>query len=271
VAGHQIDKATSLWEWIARDLDHRPWPPPARPWILDQTWRDLLFAHWATPPAVLRPLIPSQLVLDTYAGDAWIGVVPFRIAHLAPRGVPRRVRLAFPEINVRTYVIADGKPGVWFFSLDAANLLAVVSARLAFHLPYYWSRMSVRQEREWITYASFRRQPGTPVAFVGRFRPIGEVCHSSPGTLEDWLTTRYCLYGADRAGSIFRTEIHHPPWPLQAAEAEIAVNTMTAPHGINLPGPPLLHFARRLEVVAWPQERVRGRRTENGGSVRFEA
>jgi uncharacterized protein YqjF (DUF2071 family) len=247
------------WDHIARDVAHRPWPPPHRPWIVSQSWRDLLFAHWPVSPSALRQLLPPRLELDTFAGDAWIGVVPFRISHIAPRGVPRALALAFPELNVRTYVTAEGKPGVWFFSLDAASLPAVIAARVAFHLPYFWAHMALGSDADWASYTSRRRHPGAPAAtFVGRYRPAGPVFQSVPGSLEDWLTARYCLYAANRSGTLFCTEIHHAPWPLQVAEAEIATNTMTP--RMALTGPPLLHFARSLDVVTWLPHRVGSRR-----------
>ena len=244
------------WNEIARQSAHRPWPPPSRPWIMTQTWSDLLFAHWRVPAAALRPLLPAGLTLDTFAGEAWVGVIPFAIPHLAPRGAPQRLGLAFPELNVRTYVTAEGKPGIWFFSLDAASVWAVLAARATYHLPYYRARMRQREHEGWIEYRSRRRHPGAPAAFAGRYRPIGPVYQSVPGTLEDWLTARYCLYAVDRSGRIYRGEINHPPWPLQPAAAEITTNTMAAAHGIDLVGRPLLHFARRVDMVAWWPERL---------------
>ena len=225
---------------------------------MTQTWQDLLFAHWPVAPAALRPFVPGGLELDIYAGDAWVGVVPFRISRLAPVAAPRRLVLAFPEPNVRTYVTAEGKPGVWFFSLDAASPLAVAAARATYFLPYYWARMRVEDDAGSIDYASRRRHAGAAAAeFAGRYRPTGPVSTSAPGSLEHWLTARHCLYAASRTGRLFRGEINHPPWPLQPAEATIATNTMAAAHGIAIAGHPLLHFARRIDVVAWPLARVR--------------
>lgn len=222
-------------------------------------WHDLLFMHWPVPAAALRRHIPEALAIDTFDGTAWIGVVPFRMSGVRPRCVPALPRLsAFAELNVRTYVVAGGKPGVWFFSLDAAEPFAVWAARRVFHLPYYDARMSCAPDREAIRYSSIRTHRGAaPAMFQGRYRPSGAVYHARPGTLDHWLTARYCLYAADRSGLLWRGDIHHAPWPLQPAEAEMEVNTMVDQIGLSLPHvPPLLHFARRLDVVAWLLERV---------------
>jgi uncharacterized protein YqjF (DUF2071 family) len=224
-------------------------------------WHDLLFMHWPVSPAVLRPHIPRGLELETFDGVAWLGVVPFRMTGVRPRHLPGLPwASAFPELNVRTYVTAGGKPGVWFFSLDAANPLAVRGARWAFHLPYYDARMDVRWVDGEERYASRRTHRGAPPAeFVARYRPVGAVVAARKGSLDQWLTERYCLYGADRRGRLWRGEIHHARWPLQPAEAQIERNTMAAPLGLTLaPTPALLHFAKFLEVVAWRLTAVHG-------------
>ncbi len=239
---------------------HRPWPPPARPWVMAMQWHDLLFAHWPLPPEAVRPLIPPALPLDTFDGLAWIGVVPFAMRgvrpHLGPLATPG---LAFLELNVRTYVTLDGKPGVWFFSLDAANALAVRGARLAFHLPYYDAAMRCAARGETVEYSSRRtHRLAAPAALVLRYRPSGPASSPPQGSLDRWLTERYCLYAANRQGTVWRAEIHHAPWPLQPAEAEFARNTMTRPLRLALPEtPPLLHFAARQDVVAWLPEVAR--------------
>ncbi len=242
-------------------LDHRPWSPPARRWTWRQSWRDLLFAHWPLPVSVLRPLLPQPLEVQQFDGSAWIGIVPFRMEGVARRGLPVLPSLsAFPELNVRTYVSLQGKPGVWFFSLDAANPLAVWAARRYFHLPYFRAAMSVQFSGAGFAYQSRRRLPegSHPVLFLANYRPISSGYEAKPGTLEHWLTERYCLYARSRAGALYRTEVHHAPWPLQHAEAEITVNSMPDPHGIRLPScPPVLHFARSLDVAIWPPERLR--------------
>ncbi len=240
---------------------HRPWPLPAGPWVMAQTWNDLLFAHWPIPPATLAPLIPPPLALHTYAGQAWVAVVPFHMSGVRPRGVPGVPWLsAFPELNVRTYVTApDGsKPGVFFFSLEAGNPVAVSIARRSFHLPYFRARMRVDDRSDDIGYTSTRTHTGAPPAeFVGRYGPTGGVYAGEPGSLEHWLTERYCLYTVTGGGRLYRGDIHHLPWPLQPALADITTNSMAAAAGIHLPDtPPLLHFARRLDVVVWPLTHV---------------
>jgi uncharacterized protein YqjF (DUF2071 family) len=160
---------------------------------------------------------------------------------------------AFPELNVRIYVERDGKPGVWFLSLDATNPLAVWAARRYFHLPYFRAAMSVTPRSDRIQY-KLRRNGAE---FTASYRPVSYACKAGPGTLEHWLTERYCLYARAPDGSLWRNEVHHLPWPLQAAEADIGSNTMFEFHGLKVEGPPpLLHFSKRLDVVMWNAERV---------------
>ena len=239
---------------------HRPYPLPSGPWMMQQTWYNLLFAHWPVPVDVLRQRIPASLEIDTFEGQAWIGVVPFGMSRVYPRYTfPAPWLSYFLELNVRTYVRVGDKPGVWFFSLDAANPMAVALARAWYHLPYFNARMRMRETADGrIEYHSTRTHPGASSAeFKGRYRPVGEVYESKQGTLENWLTERYCLYTVGAGGEVYRGEIHHIPWPLQKAEAEIEANTMAAPHGIELPNTqPLLHFARKIETVEWAIGRV---------------
>jgi uncharacterized protein YqjF (DUF2071 family) len=219
---------------------------------MTQTWHDLLFAHWAIDPGVLARKLPVELPLDLFDGSAWIGVIPFHMTNVVPRGVPSLPMLsAFAELNVRTYVTVGGKPGVYFFSLDAASTLAVIGARTVFHLPYFRAEMAVSVGAKRVTYRTVRRS-ATNAQFAGTYEPAGAIASPLPGTLEYFLTERYCLYTTTRAGEPRRLEIHHKPWPLQPAEAQIAVNTMTVAAGIALPAePPLLHFAKRMDVLTW--------------------
>jgi uncharacterized protein YqjF (DUF2071 family) len=241
------------------ETSHRPWELPRRPWMLAMRWHDLLFMHWPVPHAALRPLIPPAVALDTFDGTAWVGVVPFRMTGVRPRGLPALPWMsAFPELNVRTYVTAGGKPGVWFFSLDATNPVAVRLARTLFSLPYYDARMASNRRGDHVRYSSQRTHRGAPPAELqADYHPVGQVSYAPPGTLAHWLTERYCLYAADGRGHVWRGDIHHVRWPLQTAEATVQVNTMTQQIRMRLPDtPPLLHFARHQDVVGWLPQRV---------------
>jgi uncharacterized protein YqjF (DUF2071 family) len=218
------------------------------PWIMRQTWQRLLFAHWRVEADVLRRVVPPELPLDRFDGDAWLGVTPFELSGLRLRFTPALPWLSrFPELNVRTYVTLEDRPGICFFSLDAGNPVAAAAARAFYRLPYFHARMRIERSGEWTDYRSEREG----AAFAGRYRPTGPVAAARPGTLEHFLTERYTLFTVD-GGRVLRADIDHPPWPLQPAEAQIERNTMTAPLGITLSGEPLLHFAARQDVVIWP-------------------
>jgi uncharacterized protein YqjF (DUF2071 family) len=224
-----------------------------------QSWRNLLFAHWPVPAAVLKPLVHPALTVQELDATSWIGVVPFRMRGVMRRPLPDLPWIsAFPELNLRLYVTYEGRPGVWFLSLDAANPLAVWAARRLFHLPYEHARMSVTREGDAVRYRSERRGRRNAIAFEARYRPSSERWLAAPGSLDHWLTERYCLYTASSRGALLRAEVHHAPWPLQRAEAEIERNDLLVPHGLTVTGEPLLHFAQRLDVVVWPLERVPG-------------
>jgi uncharacterized protein len=244
---------------ILRQTSHRPWPLPTRPWVMVQRWHDLLFAHWALPPEQIRPLVPRELQLDTFDGKAWVGIIPFWMSGVRFRGMPPiPTASTFPELNVRTYVRAPQephKPGVYFFSLDAASIIAVVGARAGAGLPYFWSNMQSGAAGDEIRYHSTRRQSPRPAELVATYRPVGPVSLNKTD-LERFVTERYCLYVV-RSGRIHRIQIHHLPWPLQPAEAEFRVNTMAAVHGIELPREkPVLQFSKFLEVYVFAPEEI---------------
>jgi uncharacterized protein len=251
--------APPLMKKFISETGHRPWPLERGPWVMAQTWHDLLFAHWPVPVATLRRLVSAALEIDTFDSIAWLAVVPFRMSGVRVRGTPSVPWLSnFLELNVRTYVVHGGKPGVWFFSLDAENPVAVEIARRWFHLPYFRADMHLENRDDWFRYESTRAHRGAPAAVLrAKYRPIGAPTPAVPGTLEHFLTERYCLYTTDHASRLIRGEIHHDPWPLQVAEAEFAENTMDNAAGIALPArPPVLHFAHRQDVVVWPPERI---------------
>jgi uncharacterized protein len=238
---------------------HRPWPLPQSAWVMTQTWHDLLFAHWPLSVEVLREKVPRSFPLDRFDNQAWLGIVPFYMTNVAPRFLPALPWVSsFPEMNVRTYVTVDGKPGVYFFSLDAANPVAVAAARTLLRLPYFTASMTGESWDGYIHYASRRASSGESGAeFTGRYRATGPVVKPTPGTLEHFLTERYCLYAIDHANRPYRLEIHHGPWPLQSGEADISSNTMAEAAGLRLPMiAPLLHFSKRQDMVAWSPERI---------------
>jgi uncharacterized protein len=236
---------------VVEDAGHRPWPLPEREWVQAQTWEHLLFAHWRVPEAELRPHVPEELSLDTFDGSAWIGITPFQISGLRVRGLPALPYLSsFLELNTRTYVSLDGKAGIYFFSLDAQSALAVEAARRLYRLPYFRANMTADFAAE-IDYSSERAE-GTRACFRGSYRATGEPELPAPGSLEHFLTERYCLFTMYE-GHPHWAEIHHPPWPLQTAEAEIAENTMP-PAGVELEGEPVLHYSYRQDVVIWALE-----------------
>ncbi len=219
--------------------------------LMRQTWRDLTFLHWPYDPAVIRPLVPPGLQLDLYDGVGWVGLVAFRITGLTPRGLPPLPWLsAFPKTNVRTYVRdGTGKPGVWFFSLDAARLAAVVGARAAYALPYFWARMRVEASGAGVDYTS-RRRHGPPAHSAIRVEPGEPVVAPSP--LETFLTMRLRLY-AYRLGRVFHADIDHPPWPLEHVRVSRLEESLVRAAGLPAPQQePLAHFSRRLDVLVGP-------------------
>jgi len=234
-----------------RETEHRPWPLPARPWVLTMAWQDLLFLHWPVPAAWLQPHLPPGLELELFDGSAWLGVVPFRMAATRPRWLPPVPTTShFPELNLRTYVRVGDRPGVWFFSLDAASRLAVFGARISFGLPYFHARMATSRAGDWLEFTSERRDRRAPPAtFAARWRALGEPAVAPRGSLEQWLVERYCLY-AWRRGRLVRGEIAHLPWRLSPADLELRQNDMTQLLGARLLGAPASVLAASDLVVA---------------------
>lgn len=251
---------------ILKNTQHRTVPLPGRPWAMTQRWNDLLFAHWPLPPAAIGRLLPAGLVPDTYDGSAWLGVVPFWMDRIRFNGLPSVPGAEhFPELNLRTYVREENTnlSGVYFFSLDAANPIAVAMARTFFRLPYYWAHMAIKPQPDGrFLYSSDRHLTRRPVRFRASYRSLGPAQHlvqSAPGSIEYFLTERYRLYTTDRRGRLFQGEIHHMPWPLEDAEAEFPMNDLPAAHGLCLPDtPPLLYYSRELVVYVWSLQLAKG-------------
>ncbi|PWU01704.1 MAG: hypothetical protein C5B53_02445 [Candidatus Melainabacteria bacterium] len=235
-------------------IDHRPYPLPRALWAMTQTWSNLLFAHWPVATAKLRDFVPKPLRIDEFEGTAWIGVIPFQMTNVVPRGLICVPHLSnFLELNVRTYVTFQDKPGVYFFSLDASNPVAVLVARMTYFLPYFQASMTCSTNGDEVEYTCKRTHRGSPpLVFQGTYRPIGPITYSNQGSLEYFLTERYCLFVDKGSNGLFRADIHHVKWPLQSAEAEIRINTMAEPLGFNCAeAKPILHFAKSIDTIEW--------------------
>lgn len=250
--------------------------------LMNQKWGKLLFMHWPIDENILRPLIPSQLSIDKFDSQAWIGVVPFtmwgiRASFLPP--IPGAS--AFHELNVRTYVHYRGVPGVWFFSLDAAKSSAVWAARTFYHLPYFNATMSLKQEGNTINYSSIRKDKKTYAQFFAseskgfsvdlnseRFQNLPRAALdvswtvaeplplSKPGSIEFFLTERYCLYAYCR-DRLYQSRIFHEPWKLHGASSDSCHSTMVESLGIAQPSASsLLHYAESIAVEIWPLKKA---------------
>jgi uncharacterized protein len=232
--------------------EHRPWRLPAGPWMMFQSWQTLLFAHWRVEPSTIRALVPEELELDLQGDVAWVGVTPFLLSGLRLRLMPAMPGVSeFPELNLRTYVRCQGRPGIFFFSLDAGSRLAVAGARSFYRLPYRHAEMEMEQAGGWTRFRSVRGDDSA--RFTARYRPAGDVFHPRPGSLEAFLTERYALFTVLRNGKVLRGDIHHAPWPLQEAEGEVSARALAEAEGVSLPDdPPLLHYAERQDTLIWP-------------------
>jgi len=242
---------------IVESTGHRPWPMPRGSWLMTQSWHDLLFAHWRVDLSDLRRAVPSAFELDLFDGSAWLSVVPFYMTNVGLRLTPTLPWISrFLELNVRTYVRVGDRPGVYFFSLDAARSVAVAAARTFLNLPYYTADMTLEHRPDGLRYESARRTRRR-ARFEATYEPMGAPFTPSTCSIEYFLTERYCLYHHSRRGHPYRLDIHHRPWTLHVARATITTNTMTADRDVSVSGPPaLLHFARRQDVIAWAPARL---------------
>ena len=237
-----------------KKTDHRLWPLPNRPWRVRQNWIDLTFLHWRVESNKLRGLLPNGLELDEYEGQAWLGVVPFRMSGVRFRGVPPIPGLSsFPEINVRTYVRCGDKRGIFFFSLDTNSSFTVRYGRRSFHVPYFLAESSILSVGSGWHYQSQRTHLEAPPAeFNITSEPMGQVCRADEGSLLYFLTERYCFYSSPLSGQILRCDVHHLPWPIQDAQVETKRLSGIASLGVPEGKPPeLAHFSAGVRVVGW--------------------
>jgi uncharacterized protein YqjF (DUF2071 family) len=250
-------------------VEHRPWLPPDTHWLFSQSSNDALFVHFPIDPPILRRLVPEALTLDLYDGVAWLTISPVCTSYLRPSGVPPLPGLSFfPQVNLRTYVTMHGKPGIFNFSVDAANLSAVWFARIFFRVQYWHSKIQVsgatlraRNRAETTVHFRCSRLHGPaalsgPVKFDVAYSPVEKIERIRPGSLDEFLMERYCVYSWNRR-KFYRIEVHHQPWPLQQASAEIHANSIAEPLGLTLPvNPALCHFSRSLKMLVWAPESI---------------
>lgn len=226
--------------------------------LMHQNWGKLLFMHWRIDEKLLRPLIPERLTIDTFDGAAWIGIVPFTMWGIRASFLPPIPGTStFHELNVRTYVHHNGVPGVWFLSLDAGNRLAVWGARKFYYLPYFNADMALTQTGNTIHYESNRTDKrGAPATLQTSWSIGSPLPPAAVDSLEFFLTARYCLYTEHR-GEIYRSRIHHPPWPLHKATLQSFESTMLESHGLLAPDDdPLLHYSEKISVDIWPLKKA---------------
>lgn len=209
---------------------------PKSPVVMHQKWRSLSFLHFPCDPAEVQATLPPGLTVDTFPdregrSRAWVGLVPFRMKGVRPRFVPPLPGLsAFPETNVRTYVHHEGRePGVWFYSLDAANAVACAVARYSFGLPYFHAAMRV-EEGERIRYLSTRRDSRAEHEI--EVVPGEALDAAVPGTLEYFLVERYLLYSRLR-NRLVTGRVHHRPYPLRTLETPSIRETVVEAAGLH--------------------------------------
>lgn len=221
---------------------------------MKQRWDDVLFLHWPVQPELLRPLLPKGVELDLFEGNAWIGFVFFEVNGLRPRLIPPIPFVnTFPELNVRTYIRRNGKPGVYFLSMDATNKIAIKMARATYSLPYLYADISLKRSATSVSLSSIRKERDFPrESLQVKYKPTGENIPNEEGSLTHWLVERYCLWSVI-GDELCRTDIHHPKWVVEAVEVELATNTMAQflPREI-FSIPPIAHYSLSKTALFWP-------------------
>jgi uncharacterized protein YqjF (DUF2071 family) len=241
------------------EVTHRPWPIISKNWIIRQSWSNLLFTHWPISAELLRPHIPRSLQIDTFDGTAWLGVVVFVMDGIYLRGLSAlSLTPKFAEINVRTYVQCNGKPGVYFMSLDVADWASLMFAKRWYRLPYKAAQISFQKEGRTFFCQSLRKEKAkVPIGFHANYIPDSRVYFSKKEMFDHWLTERYCFFSTDTRGNIYCGEIHHQPWPLQKVEIEICRNSLFTPFQFDLSEEkPIVHFSKGLDSLFWNIKRL---------------
>ncbi|MBW8348799.1 DUF2071 domain-containing protein [Bacillus sp. IITD106] len=237
---------------VLQKTEHRPYPLPSKYWIMRQKWRDVLFMHLPIKPEKLQPYIPSAIEIDTFDGYAWLGVVVFKIDGIYPRGFPPvSIRPAFPEINLRTYVRCNDKPGIYFLSLDVDDWTSYTLAKRWLHVPYHPAKISIQKKKQSYQFESIRNR-NNQIICKGSYTPLSGIYYPENMTLDHWLTERYCFFSNDIKSNIYCLDIHHTPWPLQKAVSDIYTNKLFSPFHFDLTdGTPIFHYSKGVDALVW--------------------
>ncbi|WP_156291039.1 YqjF family protein [Oceanobacillus salinisoli] len=233
--------------------EHRPFPLPSKRWIMRQSWKNIAFFHWPTSPNLLRSWVPSSLEIDTFHGHAWVSLVVFDMENIHLRGIPSHsLTPAFSEVNLRTYVIYNGIPGVYFLSIDVDNWASSKIAKRWFRLPYHDASISIEPSQHSYHFECIRNGQ-TNIKGEGSITPLRDIYAADRGSLDYWLMERYRMYCTDKRSNLFKTDIHHQPWELQKAESEIHRNTLLEKWNIGVKEnyPAVSHFSKKLDTLFW--------------------
>ena len=240
------------------ETKHRPFPMPKAPWILTQVWNDMLFLHYQYPSSLIRQFVPQDLELDIYEGKAWISIIPFKVTNMRLRGLPLFPYLhSYLELNVRTYVKYNNIPGIYFFSLDADKLLAVLSANIGLGLPYKKAHMSFFQEDNDFFIKSKRIGSVPSYQFDAHYHRHKMLYEPLPNSLDAWLLERYSMYSI-WGSYIVRGDIHHDQWKVSMVNADIINNTLLdfLRDDASYYSSTHMHYSRRKRFLFFPPKIV---------------
>lgn len=234
-------------KFILKEVSHRPWPIPNRNWVWYQEWNEVVFLHWPVPIDWLKPRIPKSLKIDLFEGQSWISFVAFTMENVRPAYLPAFSPLSnFQELNIRTYVIADDKPGVYFLSIEAGKKSACWLADALSGLPYQFANMSRKDQ----LFQSHNVKTGN--SFKAQYQVGNQVKGDG---LDQWLTERYCLY-QDFPNGTFRYEVHHQPWALHQVELKSWDIQYQGYHEIVTSLPQRYHFSPGVPILAFSKEKI---------------
>ncbi|MBI1880661.1 MAG: DUF2071 domain-containing protein, partial [Chloroflexi bacterium] len=226
-------------------------PRSRLPWLMALNEEHVLFMHWPIPAEHLRPLVPTQMELDTYDGQAWLSLIPLRMGSLHLRWLPPIPGTStIIQVGLRTYIHVNHEPAIYYLTQYADNDLYIWVARYLFQLPYHKARMTFSPQQAGFHFEC--HEPASGAEFVASYRPVGQPSPATPGSLEHFLLERYTLFSQSPAGKLYRGVVGHAPWPVQQIEVDIERNTIPSVMGLTLPpAAPLLHFSPGVHDIAW--------------------